>query len=100
MGLRGKLFTALIVAEAMIEIALLPMNTMVPSGPSLPLSDHLAHVFARGKGSQRMQMIGHQHENSQPPAALLVIKLGRFKQGSGERWLCEQNFLLTRNTDT
>jgi len=54
-----ELFTALIVAQSMIKVAVLPNDIVLPGVKALPIPNGLAHCFARREREKCVHMIGH-----------------------------------------
>ena len=61
------LFTALIVAKAMIEVTLLPNDVVLPALKVFPIANGFTHRFAPRERKQSVQMIWHEKEECDVP---------------------------------
>ena len=61
------------VAQAVVEISLLPPHPLKARRAALPISDGFRHRPLARKGQHRVRMIGHEQEQSAPPVPQRVI---------------------------
>jgi predicted ATPase len=71
----------MVIADAMVEISVLPCNPVLAGVIVFPFADHARHPLRRRESNQRMQVVRHQEKEMTPPSPAIVVEIDRFEQG-------------------
>ena len=74
-----QLLPALVIAQSMIEKALLPFDPILSSVKMFPIANDTAHRSIPLKGQQRVNVIGHEEKKCDVPAKFGVIEFRGLK---------------------
>jgi hypothetical protein len=74
-----QLLPALVIAQSMIEEALLPFDPILSSVKMFPIANDTAHRSVPLKGQQRVNVIGHEEKKCDVPAKFGVIEFRGLK---------------------
>ena len=74
-----QLLPALVIAQSMIEEALLPFDPILSSVKMFPIANHTAYRSVPLKGQQRVNVIGHKEKKCDVPAKFGVIEFRGLK---------------------
>lgn len=69
------------IADAMVEVIILPIHPLEARRRALPLAEHFRHAWISRKLQERVQMIRHQQQQLTPPRRRRMILLRRTEKG-------------------